>query len=169
MKFLLNIKQCPRTQPTNFCISWAWFSTIFRTSCPPIPCPQNIILWRMHIAGTREREEFLFHTPLSTVERWITGNTPLRCLVVEAQLLQAVHQVVQPLPLLVDDLPVICQGVEQSLSLRDYQTPAETRARDRDETILCTWVTAGKQTPMLEWFWLLKLEVNLQSSSAHFK
>lgn len=51
MKFLLSIKQCPRTQPRNFCITWAWFSIIFRTSCPPIPCPQNIILWRMHIAG----------------------------------------------------------------------------------------------------------------------
>lgn len=75
----------------------------------------------------------MFHIPLSTVQRCITGNTPLRCLVVEAELLQAVHQVVQSLPLLVDNFPVICQGVEQSLSLRDYQTPAEIRSRDRDK------------------------------------
>lgn len=40
---------------------------------------------------------------------------------------------VESLPLLVDDLPVICQGVEQSLSLRDYQAPAEIRSRDRDK------------------------------------
>lgn len=59
-------------------------------------------------------------------------------------MLQAVHQVVESLPLLVDDFPVICQGVEQSLSLRDYQTPAEIRSRDRIRTILCTWVT-GRQ------------------------
>lgn len=88
------------------------------------------------------------HIPLSTVQRCITGNTPLRCLVVEAELLQAVHQVVQSLPLLVDDFPVICQGVEQSLSLRDYQTPAEIRSRTGIRTFCASGAQAGKQTPI---------------------
>lgn len=47
-------------------------------------------------------------------------------MVIQPQLLEAVHQVVQPLLLLVDDLPVVGQGVKQRLSLRHEQAPADS-------------------------------------------
>lgn len=34
-------------------------------------------------------------------------NAPLGSMVIETELLEAVHQVIQPLPLLVDDFPVV--------------------------------------------------------------
>lgn len=49
------------------------------------------------------------------------GEAPLGRVVVKSQLLQTVHQAVQPLPLLVDDLPVVGQGVKQRLSLGHKQ------------------------------------------------
>lgn len=47
----------------------------------------------------------------------LRGEAPLGSVVIKAQLLETVHQAVQPLPLLVDDLPVVGQGVKQRLSL----------------------------------------------------
>lgn len=37
----------------------------------------------------------------------IRGKAPLGGLVIETELLETVHQVIQPLPLLVDDFPVV--------------------------------------------------------------
>lgn len=51
----------------------------------------------------------------------IRGQAPLGSVVVKSQLLETVHQVVQPLLLLVDDLPVVGQGVKQRLSLGHKQ------------------------------------------------
>lgn len=55
----------------------------------------------------------------------IRGKAPLGGLVIETELLETVHQLVQPLPLLVDDFPVVGEGVKQRLSLRDEQAPGD--------------------------------------------
>lgn len=54
------------------------------------------------------------------------GEAPLGSLVVEAELLETVHQVIQPLPLLVDDFPVVGEGVKQCLSLWHKQAPVDS-------------------------------------------
>lgn len=48
-----------------------------------------------------------------------SGQAPLRHLVVKTEFVQAVYQLLQPLPLLVDDLPVVSEGVEEGLSFGD--------------------------------------------------
>lgn len=53
------------------------------------------------------------------------GQAPLGRLVVKTEMLQTVHQLIQPLPLLVDDLAVVGQGVEQCLSLGHKQAPGK--------------------------------------------
>lgn len=53
------------------------------------------------------------------------GKAPLGSLVVKTELLETVHQVIEPLPLLVDDFPVVGQGVKQCLSLRHKQAPVD--------------------------------------------
>lgn len=58
------------------------------------------------------------------------GEAPLGSLVVKPQLLQTVHQAVQPLPLLVDDLPVVGQGVKQRLSLWHKQAPVDSNEKE---------------------------------------
>lgn len=59
----------------------------------------------------------------------IRGKAPLRSVVIKPQLLEAVHQLVQPLLLLVDDLPVVGQGVKQRLPLWHKQTPADSNEK----------------------------------------
>lgn len=58
------------------------------------------------------------------------GKAPLGRVVVEPQLLQTVHQAVQPLALLVDDLPVVGQGVEQRLPLWHKQAPVAGKEKE---------------------------------------
>lgn len=57
------------------------------------------------------------------------GKAPLGSVVVKSQLLETVHQAVQPLPLLVDDLPVVGQGVKQRLSLWHKQAPVDSNEK----------------------------------------
>lgn len=58
------------------------------------------------------------------------GQAPLERLFIEAQLLETVHQVVEPLPLLVDDLPIVGQSVEQCLSLWHEQAPGGSHGKE---------------------------------------
>lgn len=65
-----------------------------------------------------------FEVTVKTVSAALGGNrgkAPLGSLVVKTELLETVHQVIEPLPLLVDDFPVVGQGVKQCLSLRHKQ------------------------------------------------
>lgn len=64
-------------------------------------------------------------TPLSAALGGNRGKAPLGSLVIKTELLETVHQVIQPLPLLVDDFPVVGQGVKQCLSLWHKQAPAD--------------------------------------------
>lgn len=57
------------------------------------------------------------------------GKAPLGSVVVKPQLLETVHQAVQPLPLLADDLPVVGQGIKQRLSLWHKQAPVESNEK----------------------------------------
>lgn len=59
----------------------------------------------------------------------IRGKAPLGGLVIKTELLETVHQVIQPLPLLVDDFPVVGQGVKQCLSLWHQQAPVDSNEK----------------------------------------
>ena len=53
----------------------------------------------------------------------IQGKAPLGGLVVKSELLQTIHQVIQPLPLLVDDFTVVGKSIKQCLSSWHKQAP----------------------------------------------
>lgn len=68
-------------------------------------------------------------TPVSAALGGNRGKAPLGSLVIKTELLETVHQVIQPLPLLVDDFPVVGQGVKQCLSLWHKQAPVDNEKR----------------------------------------
>lgn len=51
--------------------------------------------------------EVTVKTVIAALGRNSRGKAPLGSMVIETELLEAVHQVIQPLPLLVDDFPVV--------------------------------------------------------------
>lgn len=51
--------------------------------------------------------EVTVKTVIAALGRNGRGKAPLGSMVIETELLEAVHQVIQPLPLLVDDFPVV--------------------------------------------------------------
>lgn len=75
-------------------------------------------------------------TPVSAALRGdIQGKAPLGGLVIKTELLETIHQVIQPLPLLVDDFPVVGKGVKQRFSLWHKQAPVESK----EKRIKCEW------------------------------
>lgn len=75
-------------------------------------------------------------TPLSAaLGGGIQASAPRGGLLIKTELLETVHQVIQPLPLLVDDFPVVGKRVKQCLSLWYKQAPGDSK----EKRMKCEW------------------------------